>query len=95
MDRAAGLVFFCPDKANRQLDSGANKVTVRSRSEAEQFFLVRYVGDGYMTGERDPRTKNLMDDLTINRTKAGTYHWDDVIEPSNLGRVAEQELGSS
>jgi RHS repeat-associated protein len=54
-----GLACVCPDKANRQLDSGANKVSVRSRSDAEQLFLDRYVGDGYrnMTGESGPSTK--------------------------------------
>uniref|UniRef100_UPI0035C79B57 RHS repeat-associated core domain-containing protein n=1 Tax=Citrobacter portucalensis TaxID=1639133 RepID=UPI0035C79B57 len=30
-----GLACVCPDKANRLLDSGASKVTVRSRSDAE------------------------------------------------------------
>ncbi|EIX6435592.1 RHS repeat-associated core domain-containing protein [Salmonella enterica] len=85
-----GLACVCPDKANRLLDSGASKVTVRSRSDAEQLFLDRYVGDGYrnMTGESGPSTKNLMEFLTNNKTKAGTYHWDDVMDPSNPGRVA-------
>lgn len=91
-----GLACVCPDKANRQLDSGANKVSVRSRSDAEQLFLDRYVGDGYrnMTGESGPSTKNLMDYLTNNKTKGGTYHWDDVMDPSNPGRVAGHGPGN-
>lgn len=91
-----GLACVCPDKANRLLDSGASKVTVRSRSDAEQLFLDRYVGDGYrnMTGESGPSTKNLMDFLTNNKTKAGTYHWDDVMDSSNPGRVAGHGPGN-
>ncbi|MCR3681245.1 PAAR-like domain-containing protein [Citrobacter freundii] len=91
-----GLACVCPDKANRLLDSGASKVTVRSRSDAEQLFLDRYVGDGYrnMTGESGPSTKNLMDLLTNNKTKAGTYHWDDVMDSSNPSRVAGHGPGN-
>ncbi|WP_170973103.1 PAAR-like domain-containing protein [Citrobacter sp. wls827] len=92
-----GLACVCPDKANRLLDSGASKVTVRSRSDAEQLFLDRYVGDGYrnMTDESGPSTKNLMDFLTNNKTKAGTYHWDDVMDSSNPSRVAGHGPGNS
>jgi RHS repeat-associated protein len=91
-----GLVCVCPDKANRELDAGANKVTVRSRSDAEQLFLDRYVGDGYknMTGESGPSTKNLMDFLTNKNTKAGTYHWDDIMDPHNPGRVSGHGIGN-
>ncbi|HFR2666684.1 TPA: RHS repeat-associated core domain-containing protein, partial [Shigella flexneri] len=40
-------------KANRLLDSSETKVTVRSRSDAEQLFMDRYLGHNYknMTGE--------------------------------------------
>ncbi|ELY5936885.1 RHS domain-containing protein [Cronobacter malonaticus] len=71
------------EKANRLLDSGDVKVTVKSRSEAEQLFMDRYLGHGYknMTGESGPSTKNLMEWLTGNKTKAGTYHWDDIKDP--------------
>ncbi|WP_428844975.1 RHS repeat-associated core domain-containing protein, partial [Cronobacter sakazakii] len=64
------------EKANRLLDSGDVKVTVKSRSEAEQLFMDRYLGHGHknMTGESGPSTKNLMEWLTGNKTKAGTYH---------------------
>lgn len=76
-------------KANRMLDDGTDKVTVKSRSDAEQLFMDRYLGDGYknMTGENGPSTKNLMEYLTGNKTKAGTYHWDDVMDPAKINRV--------
>ncbi|HFR8891690.1 TPA: RHS repeat-associated core domain-containing protein, partial [Shigella flexneri 2a] len=50
-------------KANRLLDSSETKVTVRSRSGAEQLFMDRYLGHNYknMTGESGPSTKNLME----------------------------------
>ncbi|EOC3067436.1 RHS repeat-associated core domain-containing protein, partial [Cronobacter dublinensis] len=71
------------EKANRLLDSGDVKVTVKSRSDAEQLFMDRYLGYGYknMTGESGPSTKNLMEWLTGDKTKAGTYHWDDIKDP--------------
>ncbi|HDQ6129319.1 TPA: RHS repeat protein [Shigella flexneri] len=71
-------------KANRLLDSSETKVTVRSRSDAEQLFMDRYLGHNYknMTGESGPSTKNLMEYLTENKTKAGSYHWDDIKDPS-------------
>ena len=71
-------------KANRLLDSGEIKVTVRSRGDAEQLFMDRYLGHNYknMTGESGPSTKNLMEYLTGNKTKAGSYHWDDIKDPS-------------
>ncbi|MFP1852961.1 RHS repeat-associated core domain-containing protein, partial [Lonsdalea quercina] len=82
----------CPvtrDKANKLLDSGEVKVTVKSRSDAEQLFMDRYLGSGYknMTGESGPSTKNIMEYLTGNKTKSGTYHWDDVMDPNNKNRV--------
>lgn len=71
-------------KANRLLDSSETKVTVRSRSDAEQLFMDRYLGHNYknMTGESGPSTKNLMEYLTENKTKAVSYHWDDIKDPS-------------
>ncbi|EKC7829055.1 RHS repeat protein, partial [Shigella flexneri] len=56
-------------KANRLLDSSETKVTVRSRSDAEQLFMDRYLGHNYknMTGESGPSTKNLMEYLTENK----------------------------
>ncbi|EPO8678700.1 RHS repeat-associated core domain-containing protein [Shigella flexneri] len=71
-------------KANRLLDSSETKVTVRSRSDAEQLFMDRYLSHNYknMTGESGPSTKNLMEYLTENKTKAGSYHWDDIKDPS-------------
>lgn len=73
-----------------------HKVTVRSRTDAEQLFLDRYLGDGYknMTGESGPSTKNLMDFLTNKNTKAGTYHWDDIMDPNNPGRVSGHGTGN-
>lgn len=40
-----------------------------------------------MTGESGPSTKNMMEYLTGNETKSGTYHWDDVMGPNNKNRV--------
>ncbi|EPB2045389.1 hypothetical protein ACRCAB_000597, partial [Shigella flexneri] len=53
-------------------------------SDAEQLFMDRYLGHNYknMTGESGPSTKNLMEYLTGNKTKAGSYHWDDIKDPS-------------
>ncbi|XDF37376.1 DUF6531 domain-containing protein [Paracidovorax avenae] len=76
-------------KAQRELDAGAVKVTVKSRADAEMLFMERYLGDGYlnMTGESGPSTKNLMDWRTGRSTKEGTYHWDTQMDPANPGRV--------
>ena len=76
-------------KANSILDADIDKVTVKSRSDAQQLFIDRYLSGGYknMTGESGPSTKNLMEYLTGNKTKAGTYHWDDVMDSANINRV--------
>lgn len=76
-------------QAGRELDAGAKKVTVSSRSEAEKLFMDRYLEHGYknMSGESGPSTKNLMDYLTGKPTKNGTYHWDTTMDPKNPGRV--------
>lgn len=76
-------------QANRELDAGAKKVTVSSRSEAQKLFMERYLGHDYknMTGESGPSTKNIMEYQTGKATKNGTYHWNDVKDPSNPGRV--------
>lgn len=76
-------------QANWELDAGAKKVTVSSRSEAQKLFMERYLGHDYknMTGESGPSTKNIMEYQTGKATKNGTYHWDDVKDPNNPGRV--------
>lgn len=48
-----------------------------------------------MTGESGLSTKNLMDFLTNNKTKADTYHWDHVMGSSKPGRVAGHGPGNS
>jgi RHS repeat-associated protein len=77
------------NQAGKALDDGAVKVTVKSREEAQKLFMERYLGQGYrnMTGESGPSTKSIMDWLTGRPTKSGTYHWDDVVDPANPGRV--------
>ncbi|MGE8159722.1 hypothetical protein ACQKRQ_06140 [Paraburkholderia sp. NPDC080076] len=54
----------------------------------------RYLEHGYkyMTGESGPSTKNMMDYLTGNPTKNGTYHWDTTMDPKNPGRVMGHSL---
>jgi len=80
-----GLALVCPTeipwsnrsvkKAAQQLESGNTKVTVNSRSEAEELFLRKYHGDGYRnaTGNDGVGTKQLFG------KKEGTYHWDDQV----------------
>ena len=77
------------NQAGKALDEGAAKVTVKSRAEAEKLFMERYLGQDYrnMTGESGPSTKSIMEWLTGRSTKNGTYHWDDIMDPANPGRV--------
>ncbi|OCG47498.1 hypothetical protein A9G35_03715 [Gilliamella sp. Choc5-1] len=86
-------LFGCPvsvNKAIHELNNGAEKVFVKSRSDAEELFMKRYLGDEYlnMTGESGPSAKNLLKFLknTDGKTKSGTYHWDDIKDIN--GRVA-------
>lgn len=84
-----GLCGTTANQAGKALDGGAAKVTVKSREEAQKLFMERYLGQGYrnMTGESGPSTKSLMEWLTGRSTKSGTYHWDDIMDPANPGRV--------
>jgi len=56
----------------------------------------RYLGHDYknMTGESGPSTKNLMEHLKSKKTKSGTYHWDDVMDPNNPNRVSRHSLNN-
>jgi len=76
------------NQAIKQLDAGATKVTVSSRSEAEELFLRRYQGEGYAntTDLTGTEVKNLFG------SKAGTYHWDITMDPNNYGRVLGHAL---
>ena len=53
-----------------KLRDGASEIHVRNRMEAEEIFLGRYVGEGYVntTGWGIPSVKQ--------HGKLGTYHWD-------------------
>uniref|UniRef100_UPI0032EEA4DE RHS repeat domain-containing protein n=1 Tax=Bacteroides fragilis TaxID=817 RepID=UPI0032EEA4DE len=66
-------------QANKLLDEGATSLKVRSRSDAEQIFLDRYLGYKNTTGMNATEVKSLFGN------KKGTYHWDDQIGPD--GRV--------
>jgi len=69
------------------LRNGANEVTVKSRQEAEEVFVQRYLGHGY---------RNTTGFIGKDTTKAdfesyfgknpGTYHWDIELDPET-GRV--------
>lgn len=59
--------------AASDLQNGANTVTVKNRSEAEELFLGLYQGDGYT----NTTGMNPMDVKEYYGNKAGTYHWDD------------------
>lgn len=67
--------------ANNLLESGQRKVTVASRSEAEELFLRRYQGHGYKntSGMSGPEVKEFFG------SKSGTYHWDTQLD--STGRV--------
>ena len=58
---------------SKQLDLGATAVTVSSCSQAEELFLRKFQGDGYInvTGMDAMDVKNYLGN------KANTYHWDD------------------
>lgn len=63
------------------LDNGATEVTVSTRSEAEELFLGKFQGDGYInTTDMSPTEAK-----DFYGSKEGTYHWDDDMDAS--GRV--------
>ncbi|MDA0178749.1 polymorphic toxin-type HINT domain-containing protein [Solirubrobacter phytolaccae] len=64
--------------ANR-LKRGADQVTVRNRSEAEELFLRVYQGDGYRntTGWQPSEANRVLG------SKRGTYHWDTDFGPND------------
>lgn len=80
------------NQASRALDDGATKVTVSSRSDAEELFLRRYQGDGYRnaTGFDGVGTKQYFGE------KRGTYHWDDQVGADGrvLGHGADNVDGA-
>jgi hypothetical protein len=63
-------------KAASELRKGAESVTVRSRSEAEELFLGVFQGYGYT----NTTGMGPMDVKEFFGSKAGTYHWDDVFD---------------
>ena len=77
---AAALEIPWSSKTIRQaaeaLDAGDTEVVVANRSEAEELFLRKYQGRGYIntTDLSGPETKDLFG------SKYGTYHWDDVFD---------------
>jgi len=66
-------------KAAKQLEEGATSVTVRSRSEAEELFLRRYQGEGYVntTGMKPWEAKDFLRTVHDRLSKEGSYHWDE------------------
>ncbi len=72
-------------QANKLLDEGATSIKVRSRSDAEQIFLDRYLGYKNTKGMNATVVKLLYG------KKEGTYHWDDQIglDGRVLGHAAD------
>jgi RHS repeat-associated protein len=66
-------------RAARELEQGATSVTLRSRSEAEELFLRRYQGDGYVntTGMKPQDAKDLLRTVHGRNSKELSYHWDE------------------
>ena len=84
--------------AASELRKGAESVTVRNRSEAEELFLGIFQGYGY-------RNTTGMDPMEVKRffgSKSGTYHWDDIFDahghllnhnPNNIhGQMAHLQI---
>ncbi|NYA44659.1 RHS repeat-associated core domain-containing protein [Serratia fonticola] len=64
-------------RASDELDRGALEVTVRNRSEAEELFRGKYVGEGYRNAESF-NSVTAKDYFKVNlTTKEPYYHWDD------------------
>jgi hypothetical protein len=63
-------------RASEALDRGETSVTVKSRAEAEEIFLGRYVGEGYRNAEE---FNSVTAKKHFRKTKEpeGYYHWDD------------------
>jgi hypothetical protein len=74
--------------ASRALGEGGTKITVGSRSEAEELFLRKYQGEGYRnaSGFDGVGTKQYFGE------KRGTYHWDDQVGAD--GRVVGHGPGN-
>jgi RHS repeat-associated protein len=66
-------------RAAKQLEEGATSVTVRNRAEAEELFLRRYQGDGYVnTTDMKPQdAKDFLRTVHDRFSKEGSYHWDE------------------
>ncbi|MFE7135688.1 polymorphic toxin-type HINT domain-containing protein, partial [Streptomyces sp. NPDC057638] len=77
--------------AVRAINEGRTKITVGSRSEAEEIFLGRFQGDGYRNaaGFDGKGTRQYFG------SKSGTYHWDDQLGTDGrvLGHGADNRDG--
>ncbi|MEU4560466.1 polymorphic toxin-type HINT domain-containing protein [Actinoplanes sp. NPDC023936] len=86
------------NSASRALDRGETAIHVGSRSEAEELFLRRFQGDGYVNTtdpfkwESSEHWKNFW-----GGTKEGTYHWDDAVDADGrmLGHGANNPHGGA
>jgi RHS repeat-associated protein len=78
--------------AAKALERGEASVWLKTRSEAEELFLGRYIG-GNDASEMFRNTTGLtaMETKSLLGSKANTYHWDDALD--ELGHLADHELG--
>jgi hypothetical protein len=63
-------------RASEALDRGEISVTVKSRAEAEEIFLGRYVGDGYRNAE-EFNSATAKKHFRKTKEPENYYHWDD------------------
>ncbi|RSS87044.1 type IV secretion protein Rhs [Streptomyces sp. WAC05292] len=78
-------------RAVRDIDNGQTAIYVKSRAEAEEILLGKFLGDGYRNAEGfdGKGTRQYFGD------KAGTYHWDDKLGEDGrvLGHGADNRDG--
>lgn len=69
---------------------GHTEVTVASRAEAEELYRGVFMHEGYIntTGMTDAEVK------AYYGSTDGTYHWDDVWDPANPGRLMGHGIGN-
>lgn len=65
--------------AAEELDNGMLSVQVANRSQAEELFLRKYQGEGYIntTGWTSKEVSDFYG-------KGGTYHWDDIFDSEGV-----------
>ncbi|SHN35725.1 DUF6443 domain-containing protein [Chitinophaga sp. CF418] len=77
-------------QAAEAIKLGETEVTVASRAEAEELYRGMFMHEGYIntTGMTDAEVKAY-----YGKTD-GTYHWDDVWDPANPGRLMGHGIGN-